>query len=69
MDGTSLVILPIALIALGVAMLIYFLPTLFASGKQHWAGVFVVNLFLGWTLIGWVCALAWAVSSPLKEKS
>lgn len=26
--------------------------------------IFLVNLFLGWTLIGWVVALAWAHKKP-----
>jgi Superinfection immunity protein len=44
---------------------LYFIPTLEAlirrAKKSN--GVFVVNFFLGWTFIGWVVALAWAVSS------
>lgn len=45
----------------------YFLPTAIALGRSHHllASIFVINLFLGWTLIGWVVALALAVS-PVK---
>ena len=43
-----------------VLVLFYFLPTL-AAWNRH-AGragsVFVLNLFLGWTFIGWIVALA-----------
>lgn len=41
---------------------IYFLPTLIASsrGHQNSAAIFVMNLLLGWTLIGWVMALVWS---------
>lgn len=49
-----------------VAVLIYFLPTFATAGKERYAGVLVLNLFLGWTLVGWVVALAWAVSLPRK---
>ena len=41
----------------------YFLPTIIACIRKHtnvWA-IFVLNLFLGFTLIGWVIALVWAV--------
>ena len=32
------------------------------------AAIFFLNLFLGWTLIGWVVALAWACSgTPPKS--
>lgn len=48
------------LILLGAAFL-YFLPTLMALGRHPSAGgILVLNLFLGWTLLGWVVALAWA---------
>lgn len=46
-------------------LVIYFLPTILAinRGIEPKGGVFVVNLFLGWTFLGWVGALAWAVSA------
>lgn len=50
-----------------VALIIglYFLPFLTATLRQHrnTGSIFVINLFLGWTLIGWVGSLAWAMSS------
>jgi hypothetical protein len=46
-----------------VAVLIYFLPAFVGRNKKNANAIFVVNLFLGWTLIGWVVALAWAASS------
>ena len=48
---------------------IYFLPTIVASERKivGVGGVFVLNLFLGWTLLGWVIALAWAAGGAKKE--
>jgi Superinfection immunity protein len=47
-----------------VAMIfaLYFLPTIIGAIRKvpNVASVFVINLFLGWTLIGWVVALAMA---------
>ena len=45
---------------------LHFLPTAIAGRRDHpnRTPIFVVNLFLGWTLIGWVIALAWALSAP-----
>lgn len=45
-------------------LFLYFLPTLISWQQRckHSDGIFVLNLFLGWTLIGWVVALIWAVS-------
>jgi Superinfection immunity protein len=47
---------------------LYFIPTIVANlrSAKGQNGVLVVNLFLGWTLIGWVVALAWAAAG---EKS
>ena len=41
---------------------LYFIPTIVAVCREHSqaAPIIIVNLFLGWTLIGWVVALAWA---------
>jgi hypothetical protein len=43
----------------------YFAPMLVALSRQHknTAPIIIVNFFLGWTGIGWVCALAWALTS------
>jgi len=45
---------------------LYFLPSLIASGRHlHGrAGIILLNLFLGWTFIGWVIALIWAIVAP-----
>lgn len=44
---------------------LYFLPGLIASHRKtrYTAGITLLNLFLGWTLLGWVGALIWAVSA------
>lgn len=53
--------------SLGLLLIgVYFLPYAVASSRNHHnkAGIFVLNLFLGWTLLGWVLALVWAVTKP-----
>ena len=47
-----------------IAFFIHFLPT-FVAGSRHVANfwwIFLINLFFGWTLIGWVVALVWAAT-------
>jgi Superinfection immunity protein len=53
------------LIILAVVISIYFLPTIIAASRSHrnTAPIFVINAFLGWTLLGWVLSLAWAFSA------
>jgi hypothetical protein len=44
-------------------LLLYFLPSIIGKGKKDALGIFLVNLLLGWTVIGWVVALLWACAS------
>lgn len=48
-----------------VVVLLYFLPALvaFARHVRNTGSVLVVNLFLGWTIVGWIVALAMAARS------
>ncbi len=54
----------INLILITIVVCIYFLPTIISHNKKHTLGIAILNLFLGWTFLGWVGALIWAVSSP-----
>ncbi|MBU0633975.1 MAG: superinfection immunity protein [Candidatus Omnitrophica bacterium] len=42
---------------------VYFLPTLIAFLRQHRnkLAIFLLNLLLGWTVLGWVVSLVWSV--------
>jgi hypothetical protein len=58
----GLPILLIILICIG-GFLIHFLPTIIAGSRHvhNFWWIFVINLFFGWTLVGWVIALVWAL--------
>jgi ABC-type sugar transport system permease subunit len=47
--------------------LFYFLPFAIAFNRKraNTGAIFALNLFLGWSLIGWVVALVWS----LKEEN
>ena len=53
---------PTHLIILAVLFAIYFVPVIVAGMRrcQAYAGIAIVNVFLGWTFVGWVAALTWA---------
>lgn len=46
----------------GFGFLMYFLPSVvaFARNKRDTTSIVLLNLFLGWSVIGWVIALVWA---------
>lgn len=44
---------------------LYFLPTIIARKKSFALQLFLLNLLLGWTFLGWVISLVWAFK---KEK-
>jgi hypothetical protein len=56
----------IVLVALGIGLTLYFLPSIIARSRQHHnlTSIFILNLLLGWSFIGWVVALVMAFSNP-----
>ena len=68
MDDTTMILA----IAVGVivGILIYFLPTIvgFKKHKLNKISIFLLNLFLGWSLVGWVIALVWATKHEQNIK-
>jgi hypothetical protein len=45
-----------------VLSLAYFLPAIIAHNKRNAGAIFVLNLLTGWTVVGWIIALVWALS-------
>ena len=55
-------------LAIYIAMLIplillYFLPSIIALNKKdkNIVTIIIINLFLGWTVIGWIFTLIWVI--------
>jgi hypothetical protein len=55
----------IPIFGLGFAM--YFLPSIVAvaRNKRDTSAILLLNLFLGWSVIGWIVALIWAVKTDV----
>jgi hypothetical protein len=53
----------VGLLVISIPIAVYFLPTIVGRHKKNVKAIFVLNLLLGWTLIGWVLALVWAFTS------
>ncbi|MGQ7947180.1 superinfection immunity protein [Flavobacterium sp. WC2509] len=53
-----------------IAVLIYFFPSViaFSRSKSNTTAIVMLNLFLGWSFIGWIIALIWAVSKDRETQ-
>lgn len=60
---------PTELVLILLLLALYFIPTIVAASRNHPNGtpIAVLNIFLGWTFIGWVVALIWAVMAIEKR--
>lgn len=52
---------------LSIVAFLYLLPMFVARGKQNRAAITVLNVLLGWTFLGWVGALIWAMVAKPEE--
>lgn len=56
------------IIILLMILSLYLLPFIIAKSRgmaNRWS-IFFLNLFLGWTLIGWVVSLCWSVAGTAE---
>jgi len=46
-----------------LVLVFYLLPTVIANTREteHRGAIFFINLLFGWTVLGWIAALIWAV--------
>ena len=60
----------LALLFTLVGIFLYFLPSAIAGSRRHpnSTSIFVLNLLLGWTFVGWVVAIVWAFSAISRSE-
>lgn len=61
-----------ALTGFGVLAIIfaaYMFPTIIAIARRHYnaLAISMLNLFLGWSVLGWIGALVWACTSNRNQ--
>jgi hypothetical protein len=49
-----------------VSLFLYFLPAYLARNRSNFTAILMLNLLAGWTFIGWIIALVWALSPDPK---
>ena len=59
----------VILLAMCLGIFIYFLPSFIASRRKTQSGcaIFIVNLLFGWSVLGWVVALIWALAGATRD--
>lgn len=50
-----------------IGLFLYFIPAFVGRNKRDSLGITLLNLFLGWSVLGWIGALIWAVTSQRKD--
>ena len=50
-------------------LVLYIVPFCVAAGRDHpsTTAILVFNLALGWTVVGWFAAFAWAAWTPATD--
>ena len=69
-DGDAFLTLLIVLISVLIGLFFYFLPSWVGKNKKNANAIFWGNLLFGWSAIGWIVALIWALKDsedPNKE--
>ena len=53
------------LVVIGILLGVYFLPWIIAASRGHKnaVAIFMLNLLLGWTALGWIAALVWSFTN------
>ena len=53
-----------AIIIIFLVLTFYFIPSMIASSRKtgHQGMIFFINALFGWTVLGWIAALIWAVA-------
>jgi hypothetical protein len=59
---------PVSLVLFVLGALVYLLPTGLALYRdcQSAAWITLVNVFLGWTILGWFAAMGWAAAGKVR---
>ncbi len=54
-----------------ISAALYFIPTIIAFNRRkgNRNAILVLNIFLGWTFIGWIVALVWALSNEKVDSN
>ena len=52
-----------------ILITLYFIPSIIAIKKRHkdLSKILMINIFLGWTIVGWIISLVIVINKQKKE--
>lgn len=42
-------------------IILYLLPSILGFNRRNGGSIILLNVFLGWTVVGWIFALMWSI--------
>lgn len=69
MSGSNSIFIVASILGPVIFLGMYFLPSIvgFVRKRDNLTAIAVLNTLLGWTLIGWVVSLVWALSNNAQQ--
>jgi hypothetical protein len=60
----------VELFGLVIGIALYLLPAIIAHHRHHNSAgsILIINLFFGWSIIGWIICFAWACSGNTRQQ-
>ena len=70
MENTDVMSQIMAFLFLFTLLRLYMIPSLICAARKHYRSNAIcwVNFLLGWTVLGWVAALIWALGAVERDQ-
>ena len=64
-------LIAVVLFMVFISLAIYFVPVVIAYVRKHnnFVAICILNVFAGWTFLGWLAALLWSLNSDVEKYS
>lgn len=59
----------VLLLYISTVVLIYFVPAILARNRTHATAIRVLNVLIGWTGIGWIALVIWALVATRQPQA
>jgi hypothetical protein len=56
----------VVILVCAASISLYFIPAFAGRYKKNRAAIFWLNFLLGWTMVGWIVALVWALTKDAE---